>query len=122
MSWTAARSLGGRLFRLIRCDKSVTAARLPNPGRTPGFRRDRMQAQITFGSFRFEPATARLWDNGVEVKLTRQLSFGLEFMHTDLGRSSDINGPQVVPGAPESYGIGLRSNSITARFNYLFGQ
>ncbi|MFL6833777.1 MAG: outer membrane protein [Xanthobacteraceae bacterium] len=59
---------------------------------------------------------------GVEVKLTRQLSLGLEFMHTELGRSTDINGPQVVPGAPESYGIGLRSNSITARFNYLFGQ
>lgn len=59
---------------------------------------------------------------GVEVKLTRQLSFGLEFMHTDLGRSNDINGPQVAPGAAESYGIGLRSNSITARFNYLFGQ
>jgi outer membrane immunogenic protein len=58
---------------------------------------------------------------GVEVKLTRQLSLGLEFMHTELGRSTDINGPQVVPGAPESYGIGLRSNSITARFNYLFG-
>jgi outer membrane immunogenic protein len=59
---------------------------------------------------------------GVEVKLTRQLSLGLEFMHTGLGRSTDINGPQIVPGAPESYGIGLRSNSITARFNYLFGQ
>jgi outer membrane immunogenic protein len=59
---------------------------------------------------------------GVEVKLTRQLSLGLEFMHTDLGRSNDINGPQVAPGAPESYGIGVRSNSITARFNYLFGQ
>jgi outer membrane immunogenic protein len=59
---------------------------------------------------------------GLEVKLTRQLSLGLEFMHTDLGRSNVINGPQVVPGTPESYGIGLRSNSITARFNYLFGQ
>ena len=59
---------------------------------------------------------------GVEVKLTRQLSLGLEFMHTDLGRSNDINGPQVVPGAPESYGVGLRSDSIMARFNYLFGQ
>jgi hypothetical protein len=43
-------------------------------------------------------------------------------MHTDLGRSNDINGPQVVPGAPESYGVGLRSDSIMARFNYLFGQ
>jgi hypothetical protein len=43
-------------------------------------------------------------------------------MHTGLGRSTDINGPQIVPGGPESYGVGLRSNSITARFNYLFGQ
>jgi outer membrane immunogenic protein len=59
---------------------------------------------------------------GLEVKLTRQLSLGLEFMHTDLGRSNDISGPQVAPAAAESYGIGLRSNSITARFNYLFGQ
>ena len=49
-------------------------------------------------------------------------SLGLEFMHTDLGRSNDINGPQIVPGAPESYGVGLRSNSIMARFNYLFGR
>jgi DNA-binding winged helix-turn-helix (wHTH) protein len=31
-----------------------------------------MQAQFTFGSFRFEPATARLWDNSAEVKLTRK--------------------------------------------------
>jgi adenylate cyclase len=36
-----------------------------------------MQAQITFGSFRFEPATARLWDNGVEVKLTRKAALVL---------------------------------------------
>jgi hypothetical protein len=27
-----------------------------------------------------------------------------------------------VPATPESYGVGLRSDSITARFNYLFGQ
>ena len=31
-----------------------------------------MQAQITFGSFRFEPASARLWDERAEVKLTRK--------------------------------------------------
>jgi outer membrane immunogenic protein len=66
---------------------------------------------------------------GVEVKLTRQLSLGLEFMHTDLGRRNDINGPQTVigigaavAGTAETYGVGLRSNSIMARFNYLFGQ
>jgi len=49
----------------------------------------------------------------------------LEFMHTDLGRSNDINGSVaagLVPATPESYGVGLRSDSITARFNYLFGQ
>jgi len=42
-------------------------------------------------------------------------------MHTDLGRSTDINGPTAI-GATETYGVGLRSNSIMARFNYLFGQ
>src|SRR5690349_4602587 len=26
----------------------------------------------TFGNFRFEPATARLWQNGTEIKLTRK--------------------------------------------------
>jgi hypothetical protein len=31
-----------------------------------------MQAQVTFGNFRFEPATARLWDNSAEVRLTRK--------------------------------------------------
>jgi outer membrane immunogenic protein len=59
---------------------------------------------------------------GVEFKLTRQFSLGLEFMHTDLGRSNDINGPSTAPGTVESYSVGLRSNSIMARFNYLFGQ
>jgi hypothetical protein len=49
----------------------------------------------------------------------------LEFMHTDLGRGNDINGSVAagfVPATPESYGVGLRSDSIMARFNYLFGQ
>jgi opacity protein-like surface antigen len=62
---------------------------------------------------------------GVEVKLTRRISLGLEFMHTDLGRGNDINGSAAagfVPATPEGYGVGLRSDSITARFNYLFGQ
>ena len=36
-----------------------------------------MQAQVTFGSFRFEPATARLWDNGAEVRLTRKAALVL---------------------------------------------
>jgi hypothetical protein len=61
-------------------------------------------------------------NGGVEFKVAPQFSLGLEFMHTDLGRSNDISGPQIVPGAPESYGVGLRSNSIMARFNYLFGR
>ena len=62
---------------------------------------------------------------GIEVKLTRRISLGLEFMHTDLGRGNDINGSVAagfVPVTPENYGVGLRSDSITARFNYLFGQ
>jgi len=36
-----------------------------------------MQVQITFGRFRFEPATARLWEHGVEVKLTRKAALVL---------------------------------------------
>jgi adenylate cyclase len=36
-----------------------------------------MQAQVTFGSFRFEPATARLWENESEVKLTRKAAMVL---------------------------------------------
>jgi len=59
---------------------------------------------------------------GVEFKLAPQFSLGLEFMHTDLGRSNDISGPQVLPGTAESYGVALKSNSIMARFNYLFGR
>jgi len=60
---------------------------------------------------------------GVDFKVTRQVTLGLEFMHTDLGRRNDINGvPAGAPaGAAETYGVGVRSNSIMARFNYLFG-
>src|SRR5215813_8228061 len=60
---------------------------------------------------------------GVDFKVTRQVTLGLEFMHTDLGRRTDINGvPAGAPvGAAEAYGVGMRSNSIMARFNYLFG-
>jgi len=77
MSQTARRPFSGRLFRLIRYDKRLAAPALPNPGRTPGFHRDRMQAQLTFGSFRFEPASARLWEDDAEVKLTRKASLVL---------------------------------------------
>jgi opacity protein-like surface antigen len=66
---------------------------------------------------------------GVEFKITPRFSLGLEFMHTDLGRSNDINGAQTatatgapIAGTAESYGVGLRSNSFMARFNYLFGR
>jgi len=31
-----------------------------------------MEPQITFGSFRFEPASTRLWENDAEVRLTRK--------------------------------------------------
>jgi adenylate cyclase len=36
-----------------------------------------MDSNLTFGSFRFEPATARLWENGGEVKLTRKAALVL---------------------------------------------
>ncbi|HEY1364418.1 MAG TPA: outer membrane beta-barrel protein [Xanthobacteraceae bacterium] len=60
---------------------------------------------------------------GVEVKLAPRFSLGLEFMHTDLGRNTDINGAAAgaATGTVESYAVGVRSNSIMARFNYLFG-
>lgn len=57
---------------------------------------------------------------GVEFKVAPRFSLGLEFMHTNLGRRNDIAGASV-PGATESYGVGVRSNSFMARFNYLFG-
>src|SRR6185295_9580912 len=44
---------------------------------TPGFLRDLMDSHLTFGSFRFEPGTARLWENGAEVKLTRKAALVL---------------------------------------------
>ena len=59
---------------------------------------------------------------GVEVKVAPKFSLGLEFMHTDLGRRNDINGPQPGTGTVESYGVAVRSNSFTARLNYLFGR
>jgi adenylate cyclase len=43
-----------------------------NPGTTPGFPRDLMEALVTFGNFRFEPASARLWENDAEIRLTRK--------------------------------------------------
>lgn len=36
-----------------------------------------MDSNLTFGSFRFEPATARLWENDAEVKLTRKAALVL---------------------------------------------
>jgi outer membrane immunogenic protein len=61
---------------------------------------------------------------GVDFKVTRNVTLGLEFMHTDLGRRTDINAVPIgaPPGAAaETYGVGVRSNSIMARFNYMFG-
>jgi outer membrane immunogenic protein len=58
---------------------------------------------------------------GVEIKVAPKFSLGLEYMRTDLGRSNDINGVST-PGTAESYGVGVRSNSFMARFNYLFGR
>jgi adenylate cyclase len=36
-----------------------------------------MDQQLSFGHFRFEPASARLWDNGNEVRLTRKAALVL---------------------------------------------
>lgn len=36
-----------------------------------------MESNLTFATFRFEPATARLWENDVEVKLTRKAALVL---------------------------------------------
>jgi outer membrane immunogenic protein len=58
---------------------------------------------------------------GVEFKVAPKFSLGLEYMHTELSRGNDINGPSTA-GATENYGVGLRSDSLMARFNYLFGR
>lgn len=57
---------------------------------------------------------------GVEFKVAPKFSLGLEYMYTDLGRRNDISGP-TTPGGTESYSVGARSQSLMARFNYLFG-
>ena len=36
-----------------------------------------MEPQVTFGSFRFAPASARLWENDAEIKLTRKAALVL---------------------------------------------
>ena len=36
-----------------------------------------MDPQIKFGNFRFEPASARLWENDAEVRLTRKAALVL---------------------------------------------
>jgi outer membrane immunogenic protein len=84
-------------------------------------------ANNAVGAFSQSSAVHYGWTlgGGVEFKIAPKFSLGLEFMHTDLGRSNDINGPQTggpVAGTAESYGVGLRSNSFMARFNYLFGR
>ena len=57
---------------------------------------------------------------GVEVKVAPRVSLGLEFMHTELGRKTDITSSSI--GTAENYGVGMRTNSLMARFNYLFGR
>jgi outer membrane immunogenic protein len=92
---------------------------------------DTSVASNAAGAFSQSSAVHYGWTlgGGVEFKIAPKFSLGLEFMHTDLGRSNDINGPQtaIATGAPvagtaESYGVGLRSNSFMARINYLFGR
>jgi outer membrane immunogenic protein len=79
--------------------------------------------QNTVGAFSQSSAVHSGWTvgGGVEFKIAPKLSLGLEFMHTDLGRSNDINGASSI-GTPENYGVAARSNSFMARFNYLFGR
>src|SRR5690349_16653111 len=76
-SQTALRVRRRRLCRRFRCAKSLFASRVMTPGTTPGFLRDFMDRYLTFGSFRFEPGTARLWESGTEVKLTRKAAMVL---------------------------------------------
>jgi outer membrane immunogenic protein len=75
------------------------------------------------GAFSQSSAVHSGWTlgGGVEFKIAPKFSLGLEFMHTDLGRSNDINGASTL-GTAENYGVAARSNSFMARFNYLFGR
>jgi outer membrane immunogenic protein len=61
---------------------------------------------------------------GVEYKLTSKWSMGLEYLYSDLGRSTDINAPAIgaaVPATPETYATGLKSQSVMGRLNYKIG-
>src|SRR3569832_724514 len=49
--------------------KSLRNGHCSSPGRVPGIGRD-MHAPLTFASFRFDPASARLWSGPREIKLT----------------------------------------------------
>jgi opacity protein-like surface antigen len=75
------------------------------------------------GAFSQSSAVHSGWTlgGGVEFKIAPKFSLGLEFMHTDLGWSNDINGASTL-GTAENYGVAARSNSFMARFNYLFGR
>jgi outer membrane immunogenic protein len=75
------------------------------------------------GAFSQSSAVHSGWTlgGGVEFKIAPKFSLGLEFMHTDLGRSNDLNGASTI-GTPENYGVAARSNSFMARFNYLLGR
>jgi outer membrane immunogenic protein len=73
------------------------------------------------GAFSQSSAVHSGWalGGGVEFKIAPKFSLGLEFMHTDLGRSNDLNGASTI-GTPENYGGAARSNSFMARLNYYF--
>src|ERR1700678_1773886 len=63
---------------------------MASPGRTPVFLRDNsdqadgiyvwMRDYLCFGSFRFEPSTARLWQDEDEIKLTRKAAAVLRLL------------------------------------------
>jgi outer membrane immunogenic protein len=61
---------------------------------------------------------------GIEYKVTSKWSMGLEYLYSDLGRTTDINAPAIgapAPALPETYTTGLRSQSVMGRLNYKIG-
>ena len=92
-----------------------------------GYGEDAVRWHNLGGSAAFSPLGSVTHDRGngvigggVEVKVAPRVSLGLEFMHTELGRRTDITSSSI--GTAENYGVGMRTNSLMARFNYLFGR
>jgi outer membrane immunogenic protein len=65
---------------------------------------------------------------GIEYKMTSKWSMGLEYLYSDLGRSTDVTAPAAslatgaaVTGTPETYSTSLKSQSAMGRLNYKIG-